>query len=123
MGAVVVASWCWVRVFLKHGGPSSLTAITNGPRTSAVARDAGFQVVAEAEAAGVEQLAAAVTRAIPNVTTPGAERPRRLRTSPAVRALVQETRLDPGQLIAPHFVISGRETRTEIPSLVGHHRL
>ena len=123
IAAVVFASGSAVRGFMKLGGPTSLPAITIGPRTSAVARDAGFQVVAEAEAAGVEQLAAAVTRAIPNVNTPGAERPRRLRTSPAVRALVRETRLDPEQLIAPLFVISGRETRHEIPSLVGHHRL
>src|SRR5438105_4458113 len=36
---------------------------------------------------------------------------------------LRETRLDSEQLIAPLFVISGRETRHEIPSLVGHHRL
>jgi porphobilinogen synthase len=123
IAAVVFASGSAVRGFMKLGGPTSLPAITIGPRTSAVARDAGFQVVAEAEAAGVEQLAAAVTRAIPNIKTPGAERPRRLRTSPALRALVRETRLDPAQLIAPLFVISGREKRDEIPSLVGHHRM
>jgi porphobilinogen synthase len=56
-------------------------------------------------------------------TTPGPRRPRRLRTSAAVRNLVRETRLDPGRLIAPLFVISGRGRRVEIPSLKGHARL
>ena len=59
----------------------------------------------------------------PDVATPGAERPRRLRANPAVRALVRETRWDPSQLIAPLFVIKGRERRQEISSLMGHHRL
>src|SRR2546425_924107 len=88
------ASALRARGVMKRGGPTSLPAITIGPRTSAGARDAGFQVVAEPEAAGFEQRAAAVTRGIPNTKPPGAKRPRRLRTSPAVRALVRETRLD-----------------------------
>jgi porphobilinogen synthase len=58
-----------------------------------------------------------------NVKLPGAERPRRLRANPALRALVRETRLDPGQLIAPLFVVSGRRRRDEIPSLKGHARI
>src|SRR5207253_1188334 len=123
IAAVVFASGSAVRGFVKLGGAANLPAITIGPRTSAVARDAGFKVVAEAEGAGVQHLAAAVTQAIPRVKTPGAQRPRRLRASPALRALVRETRLDPAQLIAPLFVISGREKRHEIPSLKGHHRL
>jgi porphobilinogen synthase len=53
----------------------------------------------------------------------GPERPRRLRTNPALRALVRETRLHPSQLIAPLFVVSGHDRRHEIPSLTGHHRL
>ncbi len=57
------------------------------------------------------------------VTTPGPERPRRLRASPELRDLVRETRLDPRQLIAPLFVIGGRAERHEIPSLNGHARL
>jgi porphobilinogen synthase len=40
-----------------------------------------------------------------------------------MRALVRETRLDPSQLIAPLFVINGREQRHEIASLKGHYRL
>ena len=58
-----------------------------------------------------------------NVTTPGAERPRRLRAHPAMRALVRETRPDPAQLVAPLFVISGHNRRHEIASLKGHSRL
>ncbi len=123
IAAVVFASGSAVRGFMKLGGLANLPAITIGPRTSAVARDSGFQVVAEAEEAGFEQLAAAVGQAVPTVRTPSAPRPRRLRASPALRALVRETRFDPAQLIAPLFVISGREKRHEIPSLVGHHRL
>ena len=55
--------------------------------------------------------------------TAGAERPRRLRANAALRALVRETRLDPSQLVAPLFVISGRGRRDEISSLKGHSRL
>jgi len=123
IAAVVFASGSAVRGFMKLGGLANLPAITIGPRTSAVARDSGFKVVAEAEGASVQHLATAVTQAIPRVETPGAQRPRRLRSSPAMRALVRETRLDPAQLIAPLFVIGGREKRHDIPSLVGHHRM
>lgn len=59
----------------------------------------------------------------PAVIRPPTERPRRLRTSPGLRDLVRETRLDPRQLIAPLFVTNGRGQRQEIPSLKGHHRL
>ncbi len=58
-----------------------------------------------------------------NVTTPGAQRPRRLRARSALRALVRETRVDPAQLVAPLFVISGHNRRQEIASLKGHARL
>lgn len=59
----------------------------------------------------------------PKIATPGSKRPRRLRTNAAIRNLVRETRLDPAQLIAPLFVISGRDGRHDIPSLKGHARL
>jgi porphobilinogen synthase len=59
----------------------------------------------------------------PDIATPGTHRPRRLRANPALRALVRETRLDPAQLIAPLFIISGRERREDIASLRGHQRL
>jgi len=58
-----------------------------------------------------------------NVVIPERERPRRLRGSSQLRALVRETRLDPGQLVAPLFVVSGRGRREGISSLKGHSRL
>ena len=45
---------------------------------------------------------------------------RRLRQHPALRALVRETRLEPGQLILPLFVRPGHDQRREIASLPGH---
>ena len=54
---------------------------------------------------------------------PGPDRPRRLRSKPVLRALVRETRLSPGQLIAPLFVRPGHAVREPIPSLPDHHRL
>jgi porphobilinogen synthase len=57
------------------------------------------------------------------VTIPGADRPRRLRSNSALRALVTETRLHPAQLVAPMFVVSGRRRREEIASLKGHARI
>jgi porphobilinogen synthase len=119
VAAVIFASGSAVRGFLKLGGPTNLPAITIGPRTSVAAREAGFVVAAEATAQDVKQMAAAVERSIPRT----ANRPRRLRTSPAVRNLVRETRLHPGQLIAPLFVVTGQGRRQEIESLKGHSRL
>jgi porphobilinogen synthase len=58
-----------------------------------------------------------------DVTLPAERRPRRLRANPALRRLVRETRLDAGQLIAPLFVVSGRDRREPISSLLGHSRL
>jgi porphobilinogen synthase len=58
-----------------------------------------------------------------DVTLPAERRPRRLRANPALRRLVRETRLDPGQLIAPLFVVSGRDRQEPISSLLGHSRL
>lgn len=65
LAAVVFASGSAVRGFLKLGGSSQLRAITIGPRTTAVANQAGLKVVAEASAPGVQELASAVERAIP----------------------------------------------------------
>ncbi|MFI5183031.1 MAG: porphobilinogen synthase, partial [Vicinamibacteria bacterium] len=48
-----------------------------------------------------------------------AERPRRLRRSERLRALVRETRVSPQQLIYPLFVAPGVGVRREIPSLPG----
>lgn len=46
-------------------------------------------------------------------------RPRRLRTTPAMRGLVRETRLDPGQLIAPVFVREDIAEPVPISSMPG----
>jgi porphobilinogen synthase len=60
------------------------------------------------------------TRSVP---VPAADRPRRLRRTAALRSLVRETRLAPGQLVMPLFVISGRDRLEPIDSLPGHARL
>ena len=119
VAAVVFASGSAVRGFLKLGGRVDIPAITIGPRTSAAAREAGFTVAAEATAQSTKEMAAAVERFVPNSPA----RPRRLRTNPAMRGLVRETRLHPGQLIAPLFLVGGRGRRIEIESLKGHARL
>ena len=61
---VVFASGSAVRGFISLGGSSSLPAITIGPRTTAVALEHGFRVVAQATVPDVEQLGEALDRAI-----------------------------------------------------------
>ena len=51
------------------------------------------------------------------------QRPRRLRQSPTIRALVRETQLDPADLIAPIFIEPGANIRKPISSLPGQNRL
>ena len=50
-------------------------------------------------------------------------RPRRLRRTPALRALVRETSLRPGQLVAPLFITTGVGRREPIASMPGQDRL
>lgn len=50
-------------------------------------------------------------------------RPRRLRRTPALRALVRETRLHPAMLVAPLFVRPGAAVREPIASMPGVDRL
>jgi porphobilinogen synthase len=62
------------------------------------------------------------------LTTPitraaGAFRGRRLRRTPALRALVRETRLRPSMLVQPLFVRPGSGIRDPIGSMPGQHRL
>jgi porphobilinogen synthase len=52
-----------------------------------------------------------------------AHRPRRMRTSPALRALVRETRLDAGMLVAPLFIQPGVGIREPIGSMPGVARM
>ncbi|MBM3978371.1 MAG: porphobilinogen synthase [Planctomycetes bacterium] len=53
---------------------------------------------------------------------PGRVRPRRLRTTKALRALVAETRLCASQLVMPHFVLDSRSAREPIGALPGIER-
>ncbi len=50
-------------------------------------------------------------------------RPRRLRRTAALRALVGETHLRPDRFVFPMFVRFGHQVREPIPSLPGHARL
>jgi uroporphyrinogen III methyltransferase/synthase len=65
LAAVLFASGSAVRGFLRLGGVASWPAITIGPRTSAAARVAGFEVLAEAADQNVEALVEAVVAVIP----------------------------------------------------------
>ena len=49
-----------------------------------------------------------------------AERPRRLRRTPALRELIAETTLAPSDFVAPLFVAEGVDEARPIPSLPGH---
>lgn len=51
------------------------------------------------------------------------QRPRRNRKSPAVRALLEETRLHPNNFVAPLFVVDGTKQKQPIPSMPGICRL
>ena len=51
------------------------------------------------------------------------QRPRRLRRSAGLRALVQETRVTADDLVAPLFVVDGKAAPEEIGSMPGVHRL
>jgi porphobilinogen synthase len=61
--------------------------------------------------------APAVAGAVPTT------RPRRLRRTPALRALVRETRIHPSMLVAPLFVCPGSGVREPIGSMPGVSRL
>ncbi|MEQ1910144.1 MAG: porphobilinogen synthase [Vicinamibacterales bacterium] len=52
-------------------------------------------------------------------TLPLARRPRRLRTTEAMRGLVRETRLSPEMLVLPLFVCEGEGVRREVASMPG----
>lgn len=63
--AVVFASGSAVRGYLALGGRRDLPAVTIGPRTAAVARENGFEVIGESAEQTAEALAAAVAHAVP----------------------------------------------------------
>lgn len=60
-------------------------------------------------------------RELPLEATP-IMRPRRLRTTPAMRRLVAETRWQPRQLVMPVFVRDGIAAPVEIPSMPGQYQ-
>src|SRR5438874_2758672 len=64
-----------------------------------------------------------ITATRPGLSRALKQRPRRLRRSAALRALVRETRLAPRQFVMPLFVTSGRDRSEPIPSLPGHSRM
>lgn len=49
-------------------------------------------------------------------------RSRRLRTTPAIRNMVRETRLHPHDFMAPLFVVEGQGVKDEIASMPGYYR-
>jgi porphobilinogen synthase len=51
------------------------------------------------------------------------QRPRRNRKSPAIRSLVQETRLHPSNFVAPFFILEGVKNKQVIKSMPGVERL
>ncbi len=62
-----------------------------------------------------------LSRGIPAPEAP-VIRPRRLRTTPAMRALVAETRIDPAQLIYPAFVREGIDEPVAIAAMPGQYQ-
>ncbi len=52
-----------------------------------------------------------------------ASRPRRLRRTPALRALVRETVLTPKDFVYPMFIVAGRQVSQPIGSMPGQRRL
>lgn len=50
------------------------------------------------------------------------DRPRRLRNSPTIRAMVRETRISTDTLVYPMFVIEGENIKEEIPTMPGQYR-
>jgi porphobilinogen synthase len=61
--------------------------------------------------------------ASPTATGPGRVRPRRLRASAALRALVAETRVSPAQLVMPHFVLAAKNAEEPIAAMPGIARV
>ena len=50
-------------------------------------------------------------------------RPRRLRTSEAIRSLVRENTLTPNDFIVPLFIVEGEHIKEEIASMPNYYRL
>ena len=50
-------------------------------------------------------------------------RPRRLRSTPAIRDMVRETRVEVASLVAPLFVVPGHSVKKEISSMPGQYQM
>ena len=104
-----------------------------GPVTADTARSLGLKVVAVAESHTTAGLIDCIDRlfssqGVPFVTQQRAGgfpsvRPRRLRTTPGLRALVRETELNAADFIYPLFITHGRDIRKPIRSMPGIHQL
>ena len=64
-----------------------------------------------------------ITQDIESYTHELQRRPRRNRKSPAIRALLQETRLHPNHFVAPLFILEGNNKKESIHSMPGVFRL
>src|SRR5438445_11055 len=127
-----LAGYDWV-VVTSAAGVDALPGPAAGPRWAAVGESTAAALRAkgvEVDLVPAEANSTALAEALPDprgarillvrASHADPDLPTRLRRP---GALVRETRLDPSQLIAPLFVIPGREQRHEITSLKGHHRL
>lgn len=65
LAAIVFASGSAIRGFAALGGTAAWPAVTIGPRTTTVARQCGFRVIAQAETQSTEALVGAIVGAIP----------------------------------------------------------
>lgn len=50
-------------------------------------------------------------------------RPRRLRRNEALRTLIRETTISPGQLVYPLFIVPGKQIRNEVKSMPGVYQI
>lgn len=127
LDGAVLASPSAAEVLAAAGPPGPLPPLfAIGPTTAASMRRLGLPVAGTAAAATAEGLLLAVKERTMNPAGPAPfplSRPRRLRRDPALRAMVRETRLDPGCLVAPVFVVPGEGVREPVESMPGVERV
>ncbi len=144
---VTFASPSAVQAYVRLMGQIPRLAACIGPSTGEAARQAGIAVVVQSETSSVDSLVAAVvacalandeSSAVGREISPAeifwwperwslglaamsfpAQRPRRLRRTPALRRLVAETSLSVDDLVAPLFVREGIAEPAPIASIPG----
>jgi porphobilinogen synthase len=130
VGAVVLTSASVARHLAAQVTlPSSTVVCSIGPRTAEAAAALGLPgalATLPVPDAIVAALVAAVDPTPDPKVTPVTvqhpdrrQRPRRLRTNPAVRAMAAETRVDPANLVLPLFVKEGLTAPAPIASMPG----